>query len=186
MMIRAAQEADAPEMGRFFVETWLTAHKGQIPEGQWQARQKNWTPEVSARGWAETLRDMAAGESPDECIYLAVATADLPEIIGIVMGGRAQIGPWPEAGEIYVLYVRQDKQGQGVGKQLLATAVHHLAQLGMTRLVISCLDTNAPACGFYEACGGQKVGEVEKEVEGFTEVHRVYGWKDSSVIWQTG
>jgi hypothetical protein len=56
----------------------------------------------------------------------------------------------------------------------------------MTRLVISCLDTNAPACGFYEACGGQKVGEGEKEDEGFTEVHRVYGWKDSSVIRQTG
>jgi ribosomal protein S18 acetylase RimI-like enzyme len=85
-----------------------------------------------------------------------------------------------------VLSVRQQKPGPGVGKQLLGTAVHHLAQLGMTRLVIGCLDTNAPACGFYEACGGQKVGEVEKEDEGFTEVHRVYGWKDSSVIWQTG
>ncbi len=184
MIIRAAQEADAPGMGRLMVETWLAAHKGQVPEGQWQARQKNWTPEVSARGWAETLRDMAAGADPDSCIYLALAPADPPEIIGIVMGGAAHVGPWPEAGEIYLLYVRPDKQGHGVGKKLLATAVRHLAQHSMTKLVIRCLDTNVHACGFYEACGGQKVGEVEKEDYGFLNLERIYGWEDSAVIYQ--
>jgi GNAT superfamily N-acetyltransferase len=184
MVIRAAQEADAPAMGQLMVETWLAAHKGQIPKGQWQARERNWTPEVSARGWAETLRDMAAGESPDYCIYLAELPADPPQLIGIVMGGPAKVGPWLEAGEIYALYVRQEWQGQGVGKALLATAVRRLAQLGMTQLVIGCLDTNAPACGFYEACGGQKVGEVETEDEGFPERQRIYGWEDSAVIYQ--
>jgi len=184
MIIRAAREGDAPAMGQFFVETWLAAHKGQIPEGQWLARQKNWTPEKSAQGWAETLRDMGEGESPDYCVYLAVDTADSPEIIGIVMGGAAQVGPWPEAGEIYLLYVRMDRQGQGVGKKLLATAVGHLAQLGMSKLVIRCLDTNVPACGFYEACGGQKVGEVETEDEGFPELQWIYGWEDSAAIYK--
>lgn len=184
MIIRAAREADAPAMGQFLVETWLAAHKGQIPEEQWQARQKNWTPEKSAQGWAKTLRDMAAGESPDYCVYLAVDTAGPPEIIGIVMGGAAQVGPWPEAGEIYSLYVRTDRQGQGVGKKLLATAVRHLAQLDMRKLVIRCLDTNVPACRFYEACGGQQVGEVETEDEGFPERQRIYGWEDSAAIYE--
>lgn len=191
MIIRAATEADAPAMGQLMVETWLAAHKGQIPEGQWQARQKNWTPEVSANGWAETLRDMAAGEDADSCIYLAVATADpqlqtseVPQLIGIVMGGPAKAGPWSEAGEIYMLYVRADKQGQGVGRKLLQTAVRHLADLGMTKLVIGCLETNMLARGFYEACGGQKVGEIETEDYGYPEPQRIYGWADSAVIYQ--
>jgi len=170
-------------MGRLMVETWLAAHKGQIPEAQWRERQENWTPEVSAQGWAETLRDMAAGKSPDVCIYLAMATADPQEIIGLVMGGTAHVGPWPEAGEIYVLYVRMDQQGQGVGKRLLATAVRHLAQLGMTKVVIRCLDTNARACAFYDSLGGQEVGEVEKEDYGFLNLESIYGWEDSAAIY---
>lgn len=188
MIIRAAQEADAPAMGRLMVETWLAAHKGQIPEGQWQARQKNWTPEKSAEGWAETLRDMARGEDPDYCIYLAEETADSeakrPEIIGLIMGGSAHSLPWPDAGEIYVLYVQQAWQGQGVGKKLLATAVRHLAQLGMSKLLISCLETNEPARAFYEACGGIKVGEKVTEDDGYPEPQRIYGWEDSTIIYQ--
>lgn len=171
-------------MGHFSVMTWLAAHKGQVPEGQWQARQKNWTPEKSAQGWAETLRDMAASIDADYCIYLAIETADPPEIIGLVMGGPAHMGPWPEAGQIYSVYVRADRQGQGVGKKLLATAVGHLAQLGMTQLVISCLETNTAACGFYEACGGQKVGQIETEDYGYPEPQRIYGWGDSAMIYQ--
>ncbi len=183
MIIRAATEADTGAMGQFLVTTWLAAHKGQVPEGQWQARKQHWTPEKSTRGWAETLRDKAAGEAPDFCIYLAVETTDSPEITGLVMGGRARGGPWPEAGEIYALYVREDKQGQGIGQKLLATAVHYLAQRGMTKLIIGCLDTNEPACGFYEACGGQKVGEVKTEDYGYSERQWIYGWEDSTILY---
>jgi ribosomal protein S18 acetylase RimI-like enzyme len=82
------------------------------------------------------------------------------------------------------LYVRQEAQGQGLGRQLLATAARHLAQQGLTRLVIRSLDTNTPACGFYEACGGRKVGEVEKEDYGFFNLERIYGWEDSAIIYQ--
>ena len=73
-------------MGQFLVETWLAAHKGQVPEGQWQARRENWTPEKSAQGWAETLRDIGTGKSPDYCVYVAVDAAEPPEIIGMVIG----------------------------------------------------------------------------------------------------
>ena len=183
MIIRAATEADAGAMGQFFVATWLAAHKGQIPEGQWQARKADWTPEKSANSWAEGLRDMAAGKDPDDCIYLAVATADAsPEIIGLVMGGPAHSLPWTETGEIYALYVRQAWQGQGVGKALLQTAVRQLHQIGKTKLLIGCLDTNAPARGFYEACGGQEVGEKEMEDYGFAERQIIYGWEDISIL----
>jgi hypothetical protein len=75
MMIRAAQEADAPAMGQVMVATYLTAHRDQQPAEVWAKRAKEWTPEVSAQGWSRTLREIASGEQPQDCIYVAVAKA---------------------------------------------------------------------------------------------------------------
>lgn len=43
MIVRAAQEADAPAMARVMVDTYMSAHKGQIPEGGWLKRREEWT-----------------------------------------------------------------------------------------------------------------------------------------------
>ena len=39
-------------MGRVMVDSFLSAHRGQMPDAAWQQRVDEWTPEVSARGWA--------------------------------------------------------------------------------------------------------------------------------------
>src|SRR6187431_2054584 len=52
MRIRAAVVDDAPAMGRVMVGSWLSAHRGQMPDAAWQKRVDEWTPAVSARGWA--------------------------------------------------------------------------------------------------------------------------------------
>jgi hypothetical protein len=49
--IRLAKLEDAPALGRVMVDTYLTAHRGQIPEEQWQRRRQAWTDAVSERGW---------------------------------------------------------------------------------------------------------------------------------------
>ena len=108
-MVRIAQVSDAPAMARLIVDTWLSAHKGQVPEAQWRKRREEWTYEASERGWIGTLQAIADDSSPRECVYLAVDTdpgKGSEEIIGLVMGGPAEVGPWPNAGEIYALYVR--------------------------------------------------------------------------------
>jgi hypothetical protein len=56
----------------------------------------------------------------------------------------------------------------------------------MHQLVIGCLETNMPARGFYEACSGQKVGEIETEDYGYAEPQRIYGWEDSTIIYHGG
>ncbi len=72
MIIRAAREEDAIAMGQVMVATYLAAHQGQMPAEAWAKRAEEWTPEVSARGWARTLREIASGERPQDCIYVAV------------------------------------------------------------------------------------------------------------------
>jgi hypothetical protein len=55
MIVRAAHESDALAMGRVVVATYLAAHRDQMPAEAWAKRVQEWTPEVSAHGWARTL-----------------------------------------------------------------------------------------------------------------------------------
>lgn len=179
MIIRHATEDDAPAMGEMMVATWLAAHKSQIPSAQWERRRQNWTPAVSARGWADTLRDLAAGGAGRTCIYLAFDENSTPErLVGIVMGRPAGNDLWPDAGRINALYVDVAYQRQGIGRTLLATAVAHLKNHGCDRIIIHCLDANKPACRFYETLGGRKIDEVMDEDDGFDNLERIYGWND--------
>jgi hypothetical protein len=59
MIIRAAREVDAPAMGQVMVDTYMTVHRHQMPDEAWTKRAEERTPEVSANGWARTLREIA-------------------------------------------------------------------------------------------------------------------------------
>ena len=50
-------------MGRVMVDSFLSAHRGQMPDAAWQQRVDEWTPEVSARGWARAITDQAEGNA---------------------------------------------------------------------------------------------------------------------------
>ena len=182
IIIRQAHESDAPAMGKMMVETFLRAHRGQIPDEVWRRRKEEWTWEVSARGWRNALQDIAGGSSPAECIFLAVIrepNGPGERIVGLVMGGPARVGPWEAGGEIYALYVRQDYHRQGIGRRLVQAGVRSLVESGMEQLVIRSLPQNDPANRFYEALGGQAVGEWEDEDYGMQIPQRIYGWEDS-------
>lgn len=185
MLIRAAQEADALALGHLMVDTYLRTHKGQVPDEVWYNRQAEWTPEVSAQAWARTLRDIADSSSSRECLYVAVAPAQDEtgaRIVGLIMGGPTEFGPWPAAGDIYALYIHTDYHRRGVGRHLVGVAAHHLAQLGMTALIIRSLPANTPANGFYAALGGQLIGECATEEYGYQIPERIYGWADSAPL----
>jgi hypothetical protein len=85
MMIRPAREADAPAMGRIMVTTYLAAHRYQMPAEAWAKRAEEWTPEVSAQGWARTLREISTDERSRDCISVTVDHNG--EIVGLAMGG---------------------------------------------------------------------------------------------------
>ena len=174
MIIRAAHEADAPAMGRVMVDTFLVAHRDQMPAEAWAKRAEEWTPEVSAQGWARTLREIAAGELAHECIYVAVEEGG--EVIGLAMGGPAEAGDLPQTGAVYALYVHVSHQGCGIGRRLVQAVAAYLAQQGMTALQIGCLAANAPALRFYEAIGGRLAGERLFDEEGIMLPEVVYEW----------
>jgi ribosomal protein S18 acetylase RimI-like enzyme len=184
MIIRAAHPADAPEMGRVMVETYLRAHKGQIPEEAWRRRKQEWTPEVSSHAWEQTLLELRDDNDTRECVYVAVDTEGqgAHQIIGMVMGGPSGVTGWEHAGDIFALYVRFEYHRRGVGRFLLQATFDHLRQLGMDTVIIRSLPNNDPANRFYESLGGQPAGECETEDSGYRIVERIYCWHDGAEL----
>ena len=180
MIVRAAHEADACAMGRIMVETFLAAHRDQMPAEAWAKRAQEWTPEVSAQGWASALREIAAGNRLHECIYVAVDEGG--EVIGLAMGGPANGDDLPQTGAVYALYVHVSHQGCGIGRRLVQAVAAYLAQQGMTALRIGCLAANAPARRFYEAIGGRLAGERLFDEEGIMLPEVVYEWANIETL----
>ena len=181
MIIRPARVEDAPAMGRLSTETWLSAHRGQVPEEVWLKRRDEWTAEVSARNWARTLQEIAGDAGSRDCVYVAIDQAS-GEVVGIAMGMPAE-EPAP-AGTVAInfLYVRQSHQGRGLGRRLVQAVAGHLRQLGMPALEIAVLATNTPARGFYEALGGQVAREAEVDDYGYMLPEVVYRWADTQAL----
>lgn len=176
MMIRVATMADAPAMAQVMVDTWLAAHRGQVPEGQWQRRREEWTYAVSESGWRSTLAEIEDGSNTEDCVYVAVTAED--EVVGVAVGCPTELDLLPNAAAVGLLYVWPGYQGQGLGRRLVQAVAGHQAALGKSALLISCLATNTPARRFYESLGGQVVGAHETEDYGFPEPQVVYGWHD--------
>lgn len=177
--VRRAVPEDAVGMGRVFVDTFRAAHRGQMPEELLLKR----TPESSAAGWSETLREIAGSAGPDEQVWVAVEADG--GIVGVAMGGPPK--PWPidesaraqrPTGECYVLYVDVPAQGRGVGRAMLVELAAFLASRGTHRLLVGVLAANEPARRFYESVGGVLLGERSFDDSGVLLDEVVYVWED--------
>ena len=184
MVVRLARVEDAPAMARVTVDTFLSAHRGQMPEATWTKRKEEWTYEVSEHSWARTLREIAEGARPEECIYVALDEAG--EVVGLAVGGTPRADGPEDTGEIHMLYVRPSHQGRGHGRRLVRAVAAHLAQRGRRALVIGCLAADEPARRFYEALGGRLIGEREFDEEGVMLPEVVYGWADTQALIAAG
>jgi ribosomal protein S18 acetylase RimI-like enzyme len=183
MLIRVARQEDAAAMARVMVDTYLAAHRDQVPAEVWAKRAQEWTYDVSEQGWARTLRAIAADVNPQECVYVAEAGG---ELVGLSMGGPAKTDGFPQTGEVYALYVQASQQWRGLGRRLVQAVAAHLAQHGMTALQIGCLAANAPARRFYEALGGRLVDERLFDEEGVLLPEVVYEWAAIETLLASG
>jgi ribosomal protein S18 acetylase RimI-like enzyme len=178
--VRAAMAGDAPAMGRVMVSSWLSAHRGQMPDEAWQKRVAEWTPEVSAAAWGRLLAERADGEH--ERVVLLVAEDAMAEIVALVLGTESEDDASGSTAQINALYVQPGHEGRGIGRSLLREAASQLAVLGFSKLVIGVLTANLPARAFYEAMGGHHVGERTFDEEGTLLPETLYAWPDIATV----
>jgi GNAT superfamily N-acetyltransferase len=176
MRVRDAVVNDAPAMGRLMVESFLAASRGQMPEAAFQKRVEEWTPEVSAHGWARALAQLADG-NPERNVIL-VAEGDDGDLLGLASGGAAEREVNGTVAEIGALYVLPSRQGRGIGGSLLRAAAGNLARLGFVELHVGVLSVNLSARAFYEAMGGREIGQGTFDEEGYLLPLTIYAWPD--------
>lgn len=181
--IRPATVDDAPAMGHVMVESFLSAHRGQMPAAAYRKRVDEWTPEVSARAWERSLTERAAGSPARDVVLVA---EDDSGLLGLVAGGATEGSPASRTAEIAALYVRPARQGMGIGGSLLRAAAERLAGLGFTELRLGVLSANLPARAFYEAMGGVASGQDTADEEGHLLPVTIYAWPDVSSLSREG
>lgn len=165
IVVRSAEPDDAASIARVQVATWRSAYKGIFPDelldGLNDIR--------LAMGWSESIERKG--------FVTFVAERDDVEkerVVGFIHAGPSDVRG---LAEVYTLYVNQDHQRRGIGRDLLAALTGALR--GSYRsLVIRVLVDNAPGRAFYARLGGIP-GEIRGLRVGKETVDEIaYDWPD--------
>lgn len=165
MKIREARPDDASGIAKVHVDSWRTTYRNIIANTYLEAL----SYEDRELFWKGLL------EKPDRTSMVYVAEEDDGDIIGFVCGGPAREDSSSYKGEIFAIYILQEAQRRGIGRQLAAAIVQRLLQQGIESLLIWVLADN-PSRAFYEALGGQLVQEKPVEIGGVKLREVAYGW----------
>lgn len=165
MRFRKAQVEDAPGIARVHVDTWRTTYRGIVHDEVLDEL----SYQRSEQGWQASLKE------PQPERHIHVAEAEGGHIVGFADSGPLRDDLENYEGEVYALYVREEHQAAGCGRQLMAMAAQCLLSDGLTSLLVWVLADN-PACRFYEALGGRPVAEKKIEIGDATLQEIGYGW----------
>ncbi|MET0294179.1 MAG: GNAT family N-acetyltransferase [Phenylobacterium sp.] len=124
------------------VEAWRETYQGLLPKTFLQSMRAD----IHVRRWQAMLSDPA----PDQVVLVAEGPQG---VVGYCSGGDSRFR-LPGEAEIATLYLLRSAQKQGLGRSLVQHAARVLAARGAESLVISVLEDNANARGFYERLGG--------------------------------
>lgn len=165
MKIREAREEDADSIAKVHVDSWRTTYRGIIANTFLEA--------LSYDDREHYWRGLLAQAERTSLLYVA----EDGEIVGFVCGGPARESNPTYKGEIFAIYIIQEAQRQGIGRQLVAAIVQRLLEQGIDSLLIWVLADNSSRA-FYEALGGQWVQEKPIEIGGVKLREVAYGWTD--------
>ncbi len=169
--MRDARIEDCDALGLVTVTASHSAFIGAVPE---EYLDFSWTPEVSAAGWREGF---ATNTDRNQGFHVA-------EIEGRLIG-FVWTKPWADTvgydSSVQGLYVLPTRQGQGIGRRLLAYASSELHRHKARSLEVGCIKEN-PSCEFYRHLGGVEIGRRKAQIDLFDTEEILFGWPDLSVL----
>jgi ribosomal protein S18 acetylase RimI-like enzyme len=142
VLILPAGPTDAEDLARVHVRAWRETYRGMLPDA--------YLARMSEADFARRFRRALTFPGANE---VTLAAASRSGLLGYVQGGPSRARVDGEA-EIATLYLLREAQGLGLGKRLLVGAARAMAAQGARSLVISVLQDNVRARGFYERLGG--------------------------------
>lgn len=168
--IRKAEKKDCAGIARIQVDSYRSAYSGYFPESYIA----HFSYEEQERDWTAWLTD-----KPDD--ILLVAEISDGEIAGYLLA-RLEAGVFADYNaEIGALHVVKERQRMGIGRTLFRQAVGILQERGCDSVMLWTLRGNPVRC-WYEALGGELLGEKEFQVEDWTIREVAYGWKSIAAL----
>ncbi|MCL6517781.1 MAG: GNAT family N-acetyltransferase, partial [Alicyclobacillus sp.] len=153
--IRTATNTDCAAVAKVHVDSWRTTYRGIVPDHFLDGMSYT----TSEARWKKRF------ERSSTKYAMFVAEDESGKIIGFADGGPERSGDPQYDGELYAIYLLQDYQRQGVGRELLVRVAQHLARGGFRAMLVRVLAEN-PFRRFYESMGGTPVREQEIEIGG--------------------
>jgi GNAT superfamily N-acetyltransferase len=163
-MIRPATLTDASAIARVHVSSWRSSYEGLLPD--------DFLASLSEANYSERWKRVIADGTSK--VYVA---EDEGDVVGFASGGRERAGETGYEGELYAIYVLDEAQGRGFGRDLVRATVGGLRALGLGDMIIWVLRDNQPARGFYERLGGVYVRSQPITIGTATLQEVSYGWR---------
>ena len=124
----------------------------EVQRETWAATYTQWIPDVMSdfsrdRSTANWVTRVAATTN-----HVAVA-AEEGVVVGFAASGPADADGPEGAGQVYAIYVKPARHGEGVGKALMADAFGWLAERGHPECVLWVAEPSTRSRAFYERVG---------------------------------
>ena len=155
-MIRKAQLEDAEGIAKVHVESWRTTYKGILP--------KDYLTNLSLESRTEVWKSNLA----DEANYILVVENKESEIIGF---SAAQKDEHKNIGYLTSIYLIEEYQGKGIGKELLKQLFQHFNQMECKKVFVDVLEDNDTRY-LYEYYGALLV-ETKQIKRGHTKLNEL-------------
>ncbi|QPQ31673.1 GNAT family N-acetyltransferase [Lysinibacillus sp. JNUCC 51] len=165
MKIRKANIEDAQGIGKVHVDSWRTTYKGILPDDFLN----NLSYEQRTELWKKNISDLTN--------YVLVAENEQDEIIGFATGGTRKTNSVPNATDLTSIYLLEEYQGMGIGKQLLKEIFAYIKLKGYEKVFVEVLADNKTR-NFYEYYGAQYVENTEIKIGGKVLEELIYVWND--------
>lgn len=169
MNIRKATGEDAAGIARVHVDAWRTTYRGIVPDTYLQSL----SYETRTENWTRYIQETSQGRSS-----IFVAEDDTERIAGFAAGGVNRDDDPEYRGELYAIYILQDYQRHGIGRELTRSIVSALLATDINTMLLWVLAQNMPARSFYEALGGRPVRQKPHAIGGVSFEEVAYGWLD--------
>jgi GNAT superfamily N-acetyltransferase len=144
--VRPARIDDAPRIAEIHVLGWQGGYEGLMPQDYLDGLD----PADRLPRWIQSLRE--ADWSRGGCLVVADDDGMLAGFADVCRS-RDDDAESGKVGEVRAIYLIPDAWGKGLGRELMAAALTHLAGLGYDEVTLWVLATNARARRFYEAAG---------------------------------
>lgn len=165
MFIHSAGPEDCSGIARVQVESNRTTYRGIMPDDYLDGL----SVEDKTSSWMKRL----FGEKNDQTALVAMVDK---VIVGFICGSTVQTDPDYQR-EIHALYILEQFQGRGIGRELMTQQVtHYLSQDIQSMMLWTLYDNKSKH--FYEKLGGVLIKERTIDRGGKDLRSIAYGWRN--------